>query len=268
MRFTVTRCVPRTRAAKRGRIPSDPSASLTYQKHTEEFSRDPFTPEQNALILKEARDHADPVIRVTTLISGFSGLRPHELVEASTKDFDIREAVADDGARTLVLCLAIRKDNREDAEKTVKTPQSKRFLVIHSAARPTVERYLAERRAAIDGEEPLFDLPKYGGRSAKAATNRSGKWLRSIPGLNLGERQSFYSFRHSVASEFDRHPDKVSEKLACYITGHSDGKSTVRRRVYLHPSVEDVRRAVELLPNPFSHTGSPPIAAGKLAEAA
>jgi integrase len=229
-------------ADERGRIPANPAARLTYEKHSEEYARDPFTPEQNAIIMRAAMAHDNPVIRISTLICGFSGLRPHEFVEASTADFEVR-----DGALT----LWVRKDNRQGDERSLKTAKSKRFIVIHSAARPVIERYLAERRAALGGEGALFGLPKYGGRSATAATNKLGLWLRKIPGLAVEEKQSFYSFRHTVCTEFERHPDKVSDALGCFITGHADGKSTVKRRVYLHPTVEDVRKAIELLPNPF-----------------
>jgi integrase len=117
-----------------------------------------------------------------------------------------------------------------------------------------VERQLEAMRRKHGDAAPLFDnLTEYEGKRRKDATNRLGKWLRTIKGLNLADDQSFYSFRHTVVSELERYPDKVSQRMADFITGHAGGGNrNVKTKHYYHPAVEDVRRAIELLPNPFA----------------
>jgi integrase len=178
---------------------------------------------------------------------GFSGLRPHELVEASTADFRW-----DDGE----LRFDIRTDHRQGDEATLKTKESTRFLTIHSSVRDLVWAHIEQRRVVLGGEGRIFDLPRYGGRSGRAATNRIGLWLRKIEGLTLEPRQSFYSLRHNAVTEFERMAlaKDITETLAAFLTGHSTGK-TVRGSIYIHRSKE-VAAAIEKLPNPFEPVGA------------
>jgi len=132
-------------AHAKNRIAVNAAAGLTYEKNT--GRRDRFSRGQNAVILRAAMMHPDPVIRITTLICGFSGLRPAEIVEASVADF-----VERDGQ----LVFHVRTNNRTGDEKTVKTPQSERFITVHSAIRGVVEQHLRDRRAK-DGEiRPIY----------------------------------------------------------------------------------------------------------------
>jgi len=142
------------------------------------------------------------------------------------------------------LRFAIRTDDRPD-DASVKTDESERFLTIHSAIRDEVWAHVEQRRAA--GKTELFDL------SAKVATTRMGRWLRKIDGLNLDARQTFYSLRHNVVTEFEGMANRreITESLAAYLTGHSTGQ-TVRAKKYIHRKVKEVAAAIEALPNPFA----------------
>jgi len=94
----------------------------------------------------------------------------------------------------------------------------------------------------------LEALRHHHGRRADHATAKLGRWLRAIPGLELAANQTFYSFRHTASSELAS--AKVPEALADFITGHSP--ANLKRRVYHHWPVADVRDAIETLPNPLA----------------
>src|SRR5207248_5838790 len=72
-------------AHKREKIPSNPAKVLSYKRDTGE-RKQPFTPQERARIIAAARQCAQPEIKWPNLLSGFSGARLAEIVEADTRD--------------------------------------------------------------------------------------------------------------------------------------------------------------------------------------
>jgi integrase len=228
-------------AHKRGLVASNPAASLTYSRDTGEQGQ-PFTPSERAKIIADARACADPEIRWTNLLAGFSGARIAELAEASTRD--VVWEVDDEGNRHLVFYIRVKRRRvvKKDGDRLrVKTRQSIRFFVVHTAIRDEFAAYVD----SLPPDSPLFpQFTAYGGRRNKDASNRINNWLHEV--VKIDPEKSFHSWRHCIATALE------GRKWGAWLTGHAGHSVRVKR--YLHPPLHEVAADIESLRDPAQPT--------------
>ena len=150
------------------------------------------------------------------LIFLFSGMRPNEMcslqvtdvrqTKAGTWYFDVNKGFDEDG----------------NATKTLKTPSSKRRVPVHPELMELGLLQFLKQRQTQGAAAWLFPLkPNRDGNRAWYPLKRFGEsYLRKM--VELEERQSFYSFRHTVRDAL-RHIDAPDDALQ-FVTGWSQGK--------------------------------------------
>ena len=212
-----------------GRLPTDPTTHLTYQKKT--GSRGRFTDAERFAIYEAALRSDNPLFKWLNLWGIFHGLRPAEIVEADTRDLVFENGIP---------VFYVQTDYREGDEKTVKTEASKRGLPIHSAFRDGFVGYVQSLPPG-----PLFSgLKPYHGRRADDASNKLNKWLHKETGIPKGK--SFYWHRHTVKSMLEA--KHVPDRLNDYLLGHAGPQQVAK--VYLHREFPEVLAAVEKIEVP------------------
>jgi hypothetical protein len=112
-------------AHDRKRITQNPAEDLTYSKDNDNAGR-PFMPSERVSLIRAARDCDDETVKWLWLLGAHYGPRIAEFAEASVWDI-----VLEDGVPVVFL----DKLHRTGRERTLKTPESRRWLPIHSAMR-------------------------------------------------------------------------------------------------------------------------------------
>jgi integrase len=192
-------------ATKNRKITSNPAIDLTYTAKTDpRKERQDFSEDDMRLILTECRKAANPVVRISNLIAGFSGARLAEIVEANKADFEMI------GGH---LVFHVRLDNREEGQGLKNHTTTPRRFPLHSAIKDEVAEYLA----TLPANSPLFPCVKVDrdGKRSHNAGNTILKWLRKI-GIT-DPRKVFHSHRHTFKTACR---GKIDREIRNYITGH------------------------------------------------
>jgi integrase len=232
-------------AHKRDLISINPAAALKYNRDTGEIGQ-PFTPGERAKIIAAARLLVRdlPEIAWPNLLAGFSGARIAEIVEASTRD--VVWEVDEEGNRHLVFYIRTKSKRivKKDGDRLrVKTRQSIRFFVVHTAIRDEFAAYVE----SLLPDSPLFpQFTAYGGRRNKDASNEINRWLHHD--VSIDAEKSFKSWRHCIATMLQ------GRKWGAWLTGHSSG--TIREKHYLHPPLHEVAADIESLRDPATLNGA------------
>jgi integrase len=223
-------------AQNRGKIPSNPAKGLSYKRDTG-GRKQPFTPQERARILAAARECGRPEFKWPNLLSGFSGARIAEIVEADTRDIVVERD--DTGAVRVV--FHIRKKNRLPNAR-LKTRDSQRWFVVHSSLLPEFVDYVDQTRRFHGGEGPLFyQFRVYVGRRNKDASTKINAWIDKVAKV-ADDDKSFHSWRHCIATALE------GRKWGAWLTGHSSG--TIRQKHYIHPPLHEVAADIESLKDP------------------
>jgi integrase len=201
------------RYAKRNRkITIDPMAELVFKAKSDgRAKRMPFSRTDRALVLEHARQCTNPTIKWSNLLSGFSGMRLAEIVEAHNRDVEIIDGMP---------VFHVRLDNRPP-EMSIKNAVSLRTLPIHSTV--LAEGFLDYVKSVGDG--PLFPGVSidHDGRRATNASRVISEWLREVVGIT-DPRLVFHSHRHSVKSILRNHESRPRDDIVNKILGHIGGK--------------------------------------------
>ncbi|SDA28626.1 hypothetical protein SAMN02799622_04347 [Methylobacterium sp. UNC378MF] len=197
-------------ALKKRLIPVNPAEGLKPLRRDDlspAERRQPFTPEQLAVFFqsdfyREAAASGPAPYRYDTkrgwrfwlpLLCLFTGLRPREVLQMHVDDVQRTKE------GTFYLDV-VASDDEDDAplRKTLKTKSSRRRVPLHPALiRIGFLSFVADR-AGLDRGPQIFPLTtnKYGDPASYPLKRFNEKFLREeMP--NLGQRQPFYSFRHS-----------------------------------------------------------------------
>jgi integrase len=178
-------------------------------------------------LLDESRN-ASPLVRISVLLSAYSGARLAEIVEASTLDFEERAGH---------LIFQIREDNRDDGQ-TVKTDESVRRFPLHSCVVKEVRAYLASIP-----EGPLFAQVTLRGKSGKRSENAGAQingWIQDVAGI---ESKTFHYFRHTWKTAMRGFIP--GEDIRDAITGHKNGSVG---RAYGRFPIATLAKAMESVP--------------------
>jgi len=226
-------------AHDRTRITENPAKRLSYSKDNDNPGR-PFLPSERNAIIRAARACDDETVRWLWLLACYYGPRIAEFAEAR-----LRDVVEEDG----VPIIFLDKLHRTGREKTLKTPESRRWLPLHSAMREQFMARVARLRQRHGDDGPLFpDLAVYDGRRNKAASLRVNAWLDRLVesgGITIidADNKSYHSLRHTVSTMLK------GCKWADFITGHA--ATGVKAKVYEHPPLDEVVADVETLEWPL-----------------
>jgi integrase len=215
-------------AERSGRILSNPTSHLTYQKKTGERGR--LTEAERFAIYDAACRETNPLFKWAPLFGLFHGVGPAEICEADSRDLVFEQGIP---------VMMIQTDHRKGDERTLKSAARKRGLPIHSAIRDQFVRYVQSLPPG-----PLFHgLKPYEGRRARDGSNKLNDWLRDVAGVAKGK--SFYWMRHTVKSTYESKwlPDRLND----YLLGHSVQAVAA---VYLHREIKELIAAIELVTLP------------------
>lgn len=214
------------RLARRKKLIADvPSEGLRpiAKKTPAEEKRDAFTPEQlkaffrSSYYLACARSGGRPHVSADTpsrfwlpLISLFSGMRPREICQMHVADL-----------KTTKEGVAFFHVVADEQGKTEKTSTSRRKIPVHpELVRMGFLDYVASVRDR--GHKRLFPelgKNKYGNYSAYVLKRFREKFLPDA--VEVGERQSFYSFRHCFRDALRRieAPPEILQTLGAWSQG-------------------------------------------------
>jgi integrase len=201
-------------AVDNDRLPTNPAARVTIEvKRSPSERKRSYTDSEARLILRQAREESNPVLRWIPWVGAFTGARVAELCQLRKEDV----IKIDD-----VWCLKITGD-----AGSVKTSNAERIVPIHSAL--IDERFVDFVERASAGA--LFkELPinRFGSR-ATSGTKLVGRWIRKlgITDTRISPNHSWrhrmktlarvYEFRRDIEDALIGHaPDNVGDEYGEY----------------------------------------------------
>ena len=217
-----------------------------------ESQRQPYSVEQVTMILNRAQHESDDIF-LPLLTEAYTGCRIAEIVDCSTRDFNLVRSRDPEKVIPGQWFLFIGEDNREPG-CTIKG-HKRRYVPLH----PEIVKWLIpymEKQVAEHGHEPLFrHLPKdKNGKRSTYVARKIDEWMDGVIkdpnhggySIEFGNAEHLapnHSFRHYLKSELLARD--VPERISDAITGH---KTPGIGRKYEHVEMSKKFDAIGKLP--------------------